>query len=867
MQYIPFHTLPIQAALEETRSDQHAGLTGAQARQRAEQYGPNRIVMKKHKPAFQKLLEELKEKLVEEPMVVLLLVTGVLYALWGELADAITILTVIVLLWIVEEVNEGRAANAIKALNKLSEPTAAVRRDGRLVDVPMEEIVPGDIVLLQSGRRVPADARLLEATSLAVDESSLTGESMAAEKYAQVVLASDVPLAQQANMVFSGTLVTRGRGTALVVATGGQTEIGRLAELAQAAKAPRTALQHAMDELSKTLVGVALGFSLLVPLLGVLVAHQPFPDMLLTGLTLAFATIPEEMPIIITMVLALGAKRLANQNAIVRRFQAVESLGAVTVIATDKTGTLTENRMQVAWLQRPQNLSEILDTFILCSSAIPDDGGFKGDPMEVGMLHFAREKGANPAEIRASQPLLAEFSFDNNRKRMSVVVDRDGKARSLVKGAPEAVLDKAVGQLKDGKVVPLTAQDREAILAQADGQAVQGLRLLALARRDLPESERTLAQAESDLVFISLVGFSDPVRPEAGDAIQQMRQAGIRTLMITGDHPLTAESIARQAGLDGGQAILTGADLDRMSADKLKEAVQRVSVFARTTPQHKLRIVHALQALGERVVVTGDGTNDAPALSAADIGVAMGATGTDVARESAGIVLADDNYTTIVNAVREGRLLYENLRKGVRYYLACKIGLILVNLLAVLLGAPVPFSPVQIILMELFMDLAASATFVAEPPETDLLKRKPRDPRAKFMDTPMLKGILGGGIGLFTAVITGYLLTWYGSGDLAQSQTVAFFSWLIGHVLLALNLRSERQLIFQLGLFKNHLLLVWVAAVVVFLTAVSLFTPLQSAVKTVPLSIGQISMILVLTFLGTFWQEGVKLLTFKKADR
>ena len=858
-----FHTLSIQSSLEETQTNERTGLTGAQARQRAEEYGANHIVAKQRKSAFRKIVDKLKE----EPMVALLLVTGVLYALWGELVDAITIIAVIVLLWIVEEANEERAEKAIKTLNKLSEPTAMVRRDGKIADIPVEEIVPGDIVLLQAGRRVPADARLLEAYSLAVDESSLTGESMAAEKEAHVVIAQDAPLSERANLVFSGALVTRGRGTALVIATGGQTGIGQLAALAQEAHAPRTALQRAMDELSKTLVWFAFGFSLLVPLLGVLIAHQSFQDMLLTGLTLAFATIPEEMPIIITMVLALGANRLAKQNAIVRRFQAVESLGAVTVIATDKTGTLTENKMEVTWLERPDNLGSIMDVAVLCNSAIPDGEDYKGDPIEAGLQRFARSKGVAPAEVRENKPLLAEFSFDNSRKCMSVVVNREGQHWALVKGAPEAVLDKASGQLLDGKVVSLSVEDREAILTQAAEKAAQGLRILALAQRVLPEGKVTMAQAESGLVFISLVGFSDSVRPEAKDAIQQMRAAGIRTVMITGDHPRTAERVAEQVGLDGSQPILTGIELDQMSEDELKEAVQRASVFARTTPEHKLRIVRALQSMGERVLVTGDGTNDAPALAAADIGVAMGATGTDVARESAGIVLADDNYTTIVNAVREGRLLYENLRKGVRYYLACKVALILVNLLPVLLGAPVPFSPVQIILMELFMDLAASATFVAEPPEMDLLDRHPRDPRAKFMDAPMLMGIIGGGIGLFAAVITGYLVTWYGSGNLSLSQTVAFFSWLIGHVLLAMNLRSERQPIYQLGFLSNRPMLLWVAVVAIFLAAVSVLQPLQIAIKIVALSGSKIWAILGLAAMGTFWQEIIKLLTFRKPNK
>lgn len=855
-----YHTLSVKDAVQELFVDPTTGLTSIEVDRRRRNYGQN-----KFRPVQkQNLLKKLVGKLREEPMIALLLVTGVLYALWGELTDAITIIAVILVLWIAEEFNEERAKHAIQALSKLSEPNATLRRDGEFIEIPMDEIVPGDILLLQAGRRVPADARLMDAFSLSIDESSLTGESSSVDKQGKEVLPLETPFSERSNLVFSGTLVTRGRGTAIVTATGSQTEIGRLATLAQESRAPSTSLQKAMNELSKTLVWFAFGFSVLVPVLGVLIAHQPFKQMLLTGLTLAFATIPEEMPIIITIVLALGANRLAKQNAIVRRLQTVESLGAATVIATDKTGTLTENRMEVAWVDPKADHARILNVAILCNSAVPDGNNYKGDPLEVGLLHYAQSQGFSSEETRTQFPLVTEFSFDNDRKRMSVITRRDGQIWSLVKGAPEAVLLRSSARMVDGKIVSMTDSDRKEILSQVEQQAAQGMRMISMAQRVMPDETVTLEHAESELVFLGLVGLNDPVRPEAKSSIIQMQRAGIRTLIITGDHPLTARNVAKQVGLDVNTSVLIGTDLDKLSDEALQEIVKQVSVFARTTPEHKLRIVRALQANGERVVVTGDGTNDAPALAAADIGVAMGETGTDVAREAAGLVLADDNYTTIVNAIREGRLLFENLRKGVKYYLACKVGLVLVNLLPVLFGAPVPFSPVQIILMELFMDLAASATFVAEPAEADLLARKPRNPRAKFMDPSMITGILSSGAGLFLAVSAAYLITWYDSGNLPLSQTVAFFSWLIGHVLLAVNMRSERQPLFQLGILGNRPMLIWAAAVAIFLVVATISFPLQSALKTVPLMGGQIFMILGLTILGTAWQEVVKLTTFRQ---
>jgi len=493
-----YHTLSSGDILEDLATDPKTGLTSAEAERRLKTYGQNKFqTVKKQNP-----VKKLVEKLREEPMIALLLVTGVLYALWGELIDAITIIAVILVLWIAEEFNEEHAKHAILALSKLSEPNATVRREGDFVDIPVDEIVPGDIILLLAGRRVLADARLVEAFSLSIDESSLTGESAPVDKQEHVVLSFDTPLSERSNLVYSGTLVTRGRGTAVVTGTGSQTEIGRLATLAQESHAPRTSLQNAMDELSKTLVWFAFGFSVLIPVLGVLIAHQPLKQMLLTGLTLAFATIPEEMPIIITMVLALGANRLAKQNAIIRRFQIVESLGAVTVIATDKTGTLTENRMDVAWTDSKDNLPRIMDAAILCNSVVEDNNGYKGDPMEIGLLRYGKDQGVAPEVIRSRIPLLTEFSFDNDRKRMSVVVRREGQLCSLVKGAPEAVLLRSSYQLTKGKIVLMTDADRTEILRQVEHQAAQGMRIISFAERVLDSETVTQEQAELELVFL-----------------------------------------------------------------------------------------------------------------------------------------------------------------------------------------------------------------------------------------------------------------------------------------------------------------------------------------------------------------------------
>lgn len=853
-----WHTLTVQETIAHLGVDAAAGLSDTEAAQRLARFGPNQLSVEKRETIWEELLEELRE-----PMVLLLLVTGVLYAVWGKLEDAITIFAVILTLAGVELFNERRAQKAIAALRKLAEPTALVRRGGRRLEAPVETLVPGDVLALEAGRRLPADARLLEAYGLALDESALTGESVPVDKEATPTLPADAALAERRNLLFAGTTIVRGRGTAVVVATGQQTELGHIAGMARQVKPPKTPLQKAMSELSQSLVGLALGFSVVVPVLGVLLAHQPLQSMLLTGLSLAFATIPEEMPIIITMVLALGGYRLSRQHAIVKRLQAVETLGAITVIATDKTGTLTENRMQVSRLEPKTMNQRLLELGILCNDAMEDRGEGAGDPLETALLRAAREAGLDVQALRADAPLRNEFTFDNVRKRMSVVVSCKGQFLVAVKGAPESVLACCARLTSNGREQDLAATDRQTWLDQATQMAGEGLRVIALAEKHVPVEPRTQEEAESGLAFVGLVGLADPPRPEVAHSIATLRGAGIRTVMVTGDHPLTAGAIAAKVGLDGTGCVVTGPELDGLSDEALQELAGQVSLYARTTPEHKLRIVRALRARGERVAVTGDGINDAPALSAADIGIAMGETGTDVAREAGDMVLADDNFATIARAVGEGRLLFANLSKGVRYYLACKVALVLATLLPVLLRVPVPFAPVQIILMELFMDLAAAATFVAEPAESDLMRQKPRDPQAKFMDRPMIASILTSAVGLFAAVSAVYLPTWYSGAGQPTAQTAAFTAWLLGHVLLAFNMRSDRQPIFQLGLFSNRGMIAWGLSALAFVLTATLVTPLHALLKTTSLSGQQWALILGAVLVGTGWIEVRKLITYK----
>lgn len=859
-----WHTLSATEAAEILESEPGFGLAAAEASRRLSLSGPNRLRAEEKEPFWKAFLKELRE-----PLILLLVFTGILYAILGEVSDGLTIFFVILALNTIEVVNERRARKAISALRQLAEPVAQVIRAGAALEISPQELVPGDLLMLKAGRRVPADARLAESFGLAVDESSLTGESNPVEKIAAQKATAETPLAERLNMVYAGTLVTRGRGTAVVVAIGMATELGRFAGLARRVREPRTPLQSALEEVSRSLLWFALGFSLLIPLLGIFVAGLPLETMLLTGLSLAFATIPEELPIIITLVLALGAYRLSRQKAIVKHLRAVETLGAITVIATDKTGTLTENRMEVTEVSPAANRAQILLTGLLCSDPLVDGNQTAGDPLEAALARAARKIGLEQQSLEYSCPRVAEYSFDNTRKRMSVVT-REERPRSAsvyhvwVKGAPEELLPISTQYLAETGPAVLDDAARQAVATQAAEMAKRGLRVLAFAAKSVSSLPPSQEETESRLTFLGLAGLIDPPRPEVGEAIHLMGRAGIRTLMITGDHPLTALAIAQELNLAGVGRVMTGPELDRLSEADLPGILKEVSIFARTTPEHKQRLVRALQAQGERVAVTGDGINDAPALAAADIGLAMGASGSDVAREAADIVLADDNYATITHAIREGRVLFANLKKGVRYYLAIKVALVGVMLVPVLLRIPVPFTPVQILLMELFMDLAAAAVFVAEPAEGDLMRQPPRNPNRPFLDRAMRGSILMGALGLFAAVTTAYLVAWKGGAGQAGAQTVAFVTWMAGHVLLAFNMRTERQTLSRASFFANRLMLAWGAGALAFILLVTATAPLQSLFKTTALTTGAWALACGTAFSGTFWLEIYKRISARR---
>ena len=803
----PWYAEEVPEILELLETDPREGLVSGAVEERLEEYGPNRLSRRREVT----LLGTLREEVFEEPLVLFLVAVGVLYAIWGSLTDALAIFAIIALLALVEGYNEFRAKRAISALRDLSAPEARVLRDGHVREAPAEALVPGDLVLLSAGDRVPADLRLYETTSLAADESALTGESAPVTKDAHARLEPSVPLGDRVTMAYAGTVATRGRGRGVVVATGMETEVGKIAGLVEEAKEPKTPLEKTMRELARKLTFVAIGVSLLVPAVGVALG-QPFKEMVLTGLTLAFATVPEELPILITMVLAFGAYRLSRRGAIVKRLRAAETLGGVDLLLTDKTGTLTHNRMRVADLKCAGEVGErqLLGLAAAATDTTSTPDGLAGDAMDVALVEKARQSGLEPRTVERL------FPFDEDARAMAAVT----RGALVVKGAPESVFGLTTGSNEE------SASDRAWATAWAEDRAERGERVIAVAARSV-DSARVEDPFEGGLSLVGLIAFADPPREEAAPAISALLRAGVKPVMVTGDHPATAQAIARSVGIPA-EKVMTGQQLEALDQAELKKALEETSVFARVSPEAKLRLAEAAQDAGRTVAVTGDGVNDAPALRAASAGVAMGEGGTDVAREAADIVLTDDNVSTIARMLREGRMLFDNLSGAVRYYLAAKVGLVLTVFVPVLLGYPVPLTPIQIIVMEFFMDLGASATFVTERASGNLMDRPPRDPNRPFLERRMILTILCGGAVLGAGVLATFF--WAAAqGSIEHARTVAFATWLTAHIALAVSFRRRQS--------WNTALALWATGAVGLAALAGLFGPVQHWLQTAPLTL------------------------------
>src|SRR4051794_23571416 len=709
------------------------------------------------------VVEELAESLLE-PLMLLLIGVGVLSLIFGELRDAIAIFVVIVIIGAVEATAEVRAKRALRALRDLSARTALVRRAAGVTAVPVDAVVVGDVLLVEAGTLVAADARVVEADGLATDESRLTGEPVAAAKGPEPV-APDAPLAERSSLLHAGSAVVAGAGAAVVVALGADTEIGRLGRLVAEAREPPTPLQRSMAELARAALVVALTACVVVPLLGVL-RGQPPREMLLDGLTLAFATIPEELPILVTALVALGGLRLAQQGVLLRRLRAAEAVGAMTVLLADKTGTLTENRLLIEQVDGERD-------HVLAVAAAAHGTAPAQDPVDRAL--------AQAAGRRATDERPARNPFDPVR-RLESAVWRDGDgAWVAVKGAPEAVVDACA----------MSGAERTSVLERVAALADDGLRVIAVGeRRFAAAAALDATETETALAFVGLAAFRDPLRPGVGDAVAELAHAGVRTIVVSGDHPETVAATAREAGVRAAEVMHGGAPLGALDDDELAARLGAEAVIARATPEDKLRLVRVLQDRGEAVAVTGDGVNDAPALAAANVGIAMGARGTDLAREAADLVLVDDAYPTIVGAVEGGRGLASQLRRAVAFYLGAKIALVVVVAFPLVLGLAAPFHPVHIVILELFMDVGASIAFVSDPPARGAMDLPPRDPARRFLDDTQLTAIGLTAASLTAAVLPTYLIVEERWGtDMAIAAAVA--GWLVANVAIAWTLRAR----------------------------------------------------------------------------
>jgi len=914
-----------QAALDlETRLD--TGLTAEQAQTRLGEYGTNEL-LERPRPGFLKMLLDQFNNF----LIIILIAAALISLLIGEVLDASAIMAIVVLNAALGVIQESKAEEALAALKKMAAPAALVLRDGSQVSVPARELVPGDVVMLEAGNYVPADLRLIQAVNLRIEEASLTGESVPTNKDADVVLDQDIPLGDRRNSAFMGTVVAYGRGRGLVTATGMHTQIGLIAEMLQTYQDETTPLQEKLDQLGRWLGIAALAICGFILFFGIardtgpativnqgLAAYlspsnrETIMELFMTAVSLAIAAVPEGLPAVVTICLALGMQRMARRNALIRKLPAVETLGSATVICSDKTGTLTQNKMMVVqgWAggktfqvtgegYRPTGsfsydgqpldpatdpaISLLLHTGLLCNDAALEKGGAQegesswrmvGDPTEGALVVMAAKAGLWRAEVEKALPRMLEIPFDSERKHMTTVHQVNDKqaltsitgngsgtgllldhspAIALVKGAPDVVLGICDRFIEDGVVQPLTEERRQQVLALNGAMASQALRVLSMAYRPLQTLPDSVGPptAEQNLIFVGMTGMIDPPRAEVKAAVEVAKGAGLKTVMITGDYRDTAVAVAGKIGLctDSCRALI-GTDLDRLTDEELAATVEQVDAYARVSPQHKVRIVEALRAREHVVAMTGDGVNDAPALKRADIGIAMGITGTDVSRETADIVLTDDNYASIVSAIEEGRIIYSNIRKFVFYLVSCNVGEILVILFSMLGGLPVPLRPIQLLWLNLVTDGAPALALGLEKGDPDTMKQPPRPVKEPVINREMRTGIVVQSLVMAAAVLLAFL---YGlrqfPGHLQAAQTVAYATLVLSELLRVFAARSERYSAFAIGLFSNP----WMVRAVGFsfvLLMGSIYVPfLQPIFGTVPLGVNDWLVIVPLAFL------------------
>lgn len=851
-----WHAMAVEEVIEALDVKKSDGLADEAVGTRLAEHGANRLAEQPPKPPWRLFLEQFKSLLI-----LILVVAAVLAGAIGDLKDTLVILAVVLINAVLGFYQEYRAERSLAALKEMLAPEAEVRRGGHVRVVPAADLVPGDIVLLDSGDRVPADGRLIESHRLEVDESSLTGESQPVGKDCTVLHPPDTLLADQSNMLYMNTTVTRGRAEMVVTATGMATEIGRLAQMLAEARPEPTPLQIQLDNLGKRVALVAV-LVVAVMFAGAMVRAEPLARAIMTSIALAVAAIPEGLPAVVTVTLAIGLRRMARQQAIVKRLAAVETLGCTTVICTDKTGTLTVNQMtaRALWYKRKRfsvsgegynpvgeirpehggacpDLKPMTVPLALCNDSNLHDGSITGDPMEAALLTMAVKDGARRELLEDRLPRVAEIPFDAAHKFMATF-HRDGERIHIyVKGAPEVLLKRCATVMDSDGEPPLTVEARMAIENENETLAARGLRVLCVASRSLRPGEfdpaADLFNYVEGLTFIGLVGLMDPPRAEARDAVALCRQAGIAVKMITGDHKITAAVIARELGIEG--ETLSADELEGLNEDALLNRIEDVSVFARVTPEQKVRIVLALKNCGHIVAMTGDGVNDAPALKSADIGVAMGVTGTDVAREAADMVLTDDNFATIVRAVKEGRTIYNNIVKFVRFQLSTNFGAMLAVFTAPLIDLPVPLNPIQILWVNIIMDGPPAMALGVDPPKPGIMGKPPREPGARILNLRRLGNLAAYGVTMAVGTL-GVLYYGLHTGTPERALTLAFTTFVLFQVFNVFNARNETGTVFNRNFFTNIYLWLALAGVVGLQILAVHWPPAQAVFNTAALS-------------------------------